>query len=138
MRSREVPPSRSRLPLLVRVIGGAVLIVLLFFGVRFYLTSAVNHIAVPTMEESRLGAQASVNAEALRQRLARVRVQGVFDSSSPVVIVELAAAQLQEAREVICAGAERRLRRPVAGLILRVQEYRGSEPALDAGTVRCP
>jgi hypothetical protein len=65
-------------------------------------------------------------------------VQGVFDSSSPVVIVELSAAQLQEAREVICAGAERRLKRSVAGLTLRVQEYRGSEPALDAGTVRCP
>jgi hypothetical protein len=75
--------------------------------------------------------------QALRQRLARVRVHGATDSRQPVVIVTLGASNLNEARDVICAGAERALRRSLAGSSLRVQRHRGQSPALDIGSVRC-
>jgi hypothetical protein len=82
-------------------------------------------------------ANALTAERALTQRLARVRVRGVTDSRQPVVIVELGGSNLREARDVICRGAERMLRRSVAGLTLRIQAHRGREPALDAGSVRC-
>lgn len=75
---------------------------------------------------------------ALQRRLSRVRVRGASGSASPVVIVELGGSKPQEARDLICAGAERLLGRSLAGVTLRVQAWRGPQPALDAGQVRCP
>lgn len=87
--------------------------------------------------EQRQQANALTAERALEQRLSHVRVRGVTDSRQPVVIVELGGSNPREARDVICRGAERMLRRSVAGLTLRIQAHRGREPALDAGSVRC-
>lgn len=82
-------------------------------------------------------AQLRRNEAALRRRLAGVSVRGASGSASPVVIVVLGDSNPQEARDVICAGAERLLGRSLAGVTLRVQAHRGAQPALDAGSVRC-
>jgi hypothetical protein len=72
-----------------------------------------------------------------QQRIASVVVHGIGESSGPtVVIVDLGSAGLEEATPAICAQLQRqRGARP--GDVLRVQRFRGSEPALSVGSIRC-
>ena len=55
----------------------------------------------------------------------------------PVVIVDMAEANLFEGKASICRQAPGWLGHPVAGLTLRVQAYRGSAPAESIGSVEC-
>lgn len=76
--------------------------------------------------------------EQARQRVAGVRVMGVNDGrSGPVVIVDLGQASVGQATARICSQTERSLGRSLDGVSIRLQRYRGSQPALDAGQIRC-
>ena len=84
--------------------------------------------------------QAAVrNQVATSGRRARgVRVMGAMATSSrPVVIVDMAEVTLAEGTAGICAQAPGWLGRPVSGVTLRVQRYRGRAPAESVGSVMC-
>lgn len=72
------------------------------------------------------------------ERIAAVRVMGATDGrNGPVVVVKFGNAGLTEATETVCQQAALFLGRPVANEVLRVQRYRGNQPATDAGHIRC-
>lgn len=88
--------------------------------------------------------QASARAEqarretTARQRIAAVRVMGASDSTAgPVAVVDFGHAGVAESTAQVCQQAEWFLGRALDGKPLRLQRYRGSQPATDAGTVRC-
>ncbi|MEZ5462114.1 hypothetical protein [Dokdonella sp.] len=96
-------------------------------------------------QESRARAQQSARAadasrrEEQRLRIARVKLMGATDGTNgAVVIVDLGDATLTESRDTICKQASAWLRRDLARVALRVQRYRSSNPAIDAGVVNCP
>lgn len=77
-------------------------------------------------------------AAAARDRVARVKVMGATEGrEGPIVVVNLGQAAVAESMLPICSQTSRFLGRPVAGESVRVQRYRGSQPALDAGRIRC-
>lgn len=55
-----------------------------------------------------------------------------------MVLVELEGVELVDAGRPICREAERKLQRDVSGVNLRVERYRGTEPALTVGRLMCP
>lgn len=76
--------------------------------------------------------------EQTRQQVAGVRVMGVNDGrSGPVVVVNFGRATADQAAARICSQTERSLGRRLDGVTIRLQRYRGSQPALDAGQIRC-
>lgn len=76
--------------------------------------------------------------EARRQRIASVQVVGALPSQrGPIAIVRLGQSNLDEAGPAICRQAEAMLRTPLQGQVLRVQQHRGSAPALEIGAVDC-
>lgn len=76
--------------------------------------------------------------EQTRQRQAGVRVMGVNDGrSGPVVVVNFGQAGVAESAIQICSQAEHFLGRKLDGVPIRLQRYRGSQPALSAGQIRC-
>lgn len=78
------------------------------------------------------------DAQSRMRRLAAVEVAGAMDVAPATLIVELNGAALEEARETICAQAAAVLRRPLAaGESLRVQRYRGNDPARELGMITC-
>jgi len=87
-------------------------------------------------DAARMRAQSEVYAQ--NNRIALVRVLGASSGEPPIVQVQLGNAGIEEARDTICRQAPYWLRHGVSGMTLRVQRARGSEPALDAGVVRCP
>src|SRR5690606_13648913 len=90
------------------------------------------------MEQEFAAAQARHQQTARRQRVAKVRVLGAIPSrKGPIVIVELGQTSLSEATDAICREAGGMLGMAVTGASLRVQRYRGSQPALNIGTVHC-
>lgn len=77
-------------------------------------------------------------AAADQARIDAVRVVGTFPGrTGPVAIVSLGQAGLPEAATTICRQAESTLESSLAGQVLRVQRYRGDQPALDVGSIRC-
>ena len=70
-------------------------------------------------------------------RIRAVRVTGVMDGISPVVVVELGRATHNEARYIICAQAEAHLKRRLRGVTLGIQRARGNRPSVDVGEVVC-
>ncbi len=90
------------------------------------------------MEQAFSAARAQQRQTAHRQRIAKVRVLGALPSrKGPIVIVELGQTSLSEATDAICREAGGMLGMSVTGTSLRVQRYRGNQPALDIGTVYC-
>lgn len=72
------------------------------------------------------------------QRAVGIRVMGVTDGrNGPVVVVDLGRASIGQAAAQICSQTERSLGRRLDGEPIRLQRYRGSQPALDAGQIRC-
>lgn len=81
--------------------------------------------------------QARRQSEA-RPRTAGVRVMGVTDGRNGlVVVVNLGQANIGQAAAQICSQTERSVGRRLDGVTIRLQRYRGSQPALDAGQIRC-
>ncbi len=77
-------------------------------------------------------------ATANRRRVGGVQMMGAMTTNGvPVVIVDMAQANLFEGKASICRQAPGWLGHPVAGLTLRVQAYRGSAPAESIGSVEC-
>lgn len=77
-------------------------------------------------------------AQALAQRQSGVVVSGTtIVGGTRVAIVQMGQASLAEAKEPICRQAAARFRQPLAGERLRVQRHRGSQPAVDEGTIVC-
>lgn len=73
-----------------------------------------------------------------RQRISGVRVVGAVPSrTGPVAIVRLGQSNVSEAKATICRQAEEMLGMPLSGEILRVQQHRGGQSTMDAGTIRC-
>ena len=94
--------------------------------------------ATKEMEQAFAAARAQQQQTARRQRVAQVRVLGALPSrKGPIVIVELGQTSLFEATDVICREAGGMMGMAVTGSSLRVQRYRGNEPALDVGTIYC-
>lgn len=75
--------------------------------------------------------------EARLRRLRLVRVTGVIDGEEPVAIVVLGDAHADEARQTICAQAQRQLRRSLQGQLIKVQRAQANRPATDAGWISC-
>lgn len=91
------------------------------------------------MQRAQAHARRSRQAEARARRLGAVQVAGVSDDGAePVVIVRLGESNPDEARAAICRQTADWLRRPTAGTRLRIQRHNGDQPAIDAGTLRCP
>ncbi len=68
-----------------------------------------------------------------------VRVVGASAGRrSWMVLVDLDGIRFVDAGRPICSGAEQRLQRDVSGMNLRVEGYRGTEPALSLGRLMCP
>jgi hypothetical protein len=77
-------------------------------------------------------------AAADHARIAAVRVVGTFPAKAgPVAIVNLGQAGLPEATAIICRQAEGMLDLPLAGQVLHVRRYRGDQPAMGVGDIRC-
>ena len=77
-------------------------------------------------------------AELEQARIDAVRVVGTFPTKAgPVAIVSLGQMELSEAGPLVCRQAEAMLEVQLAGQVLRVQQYRGSQPAIDMGAIRC-
>lgn len=73
-----------------------------------------------------------------RQRTSGVRVMGVTDGRNGlVVVVNFGQASIGQAAAQICSQTERSVGRRLDGVAVRLQRYRGSQPALDAGQIRC-
>jgi len=87
-------------------------------------------------DAARMRAQSEAYAQ--NNRIALVRVLGASSGEPPIIQVQLGNAGIEEARDTICRQAPYWLRHCVSGMTLRVHRARGSEPALDAGVVRCP
>ncbi|HVI26765.1 MAG TPA: hypothetical protein VM576_11365 [Xanthomonadaceae bacterium] len=82
--------------------------------------------------------QRARHAASQRARVQAVRVMGAYPGADrPTVIVQLGTATLEESGATICRQAAAWLGRPVSGTLLRVQQHRGSAPALDIGNIRC-
>lgn len=88
--------------------------------------------------------QASARAEqarreiTARERIAAVRVMGASDGTAgPVAVVNFGQAGVAESTAQVCQQAERFLGRALDGKRLRLQRYRGTRPATDAGAVNC-
>lgn len=72
------------------------------------------------------------------ERVAAVRVMGATDGrNGPVALVNFASAAITESTERICQQTGFFLGRPVSNEVVRVQRYRGTQPATDAGQIRC-
>ena len=80
--------------------------------------------------------RASAQAAAGRQRGIVVAGTTVVGGTR-VVIVQLGQAGVAEASAIICRQAAARFGEQLSGERLRVQRYRGSQPAVDAGTIVC-
>lgn len=77
-------------------------------------------------------------AAADRARIDGVRVLGTLPGKDgPVAIVRFGDAELPEASAPICRQAAAMLGASLDGQVLRVQQYRGSAPALTVGAIRC-
>lgn len=77
-------------------------------------------------------------AAADRARIDAVRVLGTLPGKEgPVAIVRFGDAELPEASAAICRQATVMLGASLEGQELRVQQYRGSAPALTVGAIRC-
>lgn len=81
--------------------------------------------------------KAAFEAADLQQRLSQVRIKGIAGQDPPVVLVELGRASLEEAESIVCRQAAAWLRTSTSGRVLRVQRFRGSQPALEAGELAC-
>lgn len=108
------------------------------------LAEASRQMAQVVDEELRAMQEAGKRAEELSrrkqqlERIARVRVKGVSDGpAGPVAIVDLGSAGVAEAQATICAQAARMSRQAGSNGSLRLQRYRGSQPAVDAGMIDC-
>lgn len=102
------------------------------------LEAALAAQAEQARQASELARQGRLARERER-RMAAVRVAGVSDAAgAPVVIARLGEASLEEARETLCRQAGEWLRRPTAGIRLRIQRHNGSLPATDVGELSCP
>ncbi len=86
-----------------------------------------------------LAVSAAQRQESERQaRIANVRVVGVSPNrAGPVAIVRLGDAGLVESTLTICRQSEVMLESPLDGQSLRVQQHRGSQPAISVGHIRC-
>ena len=94
--------------------------------------------ATKEIEREFAAAQAQQQQTARRQRVEKVRVLGAIPSrKGPIVIVELGRTSLSEATDAVCREAGGMLGMAVTGTSLRVQRYRGSQPAMDIGTIHC-
>jgi hypothetical protein len=90
------------------------------------------------MHEAGKRAEESTRRKQQLDRIARVRVKGVSDGPmGPVAIVDLGTAGVAEAQATICAQAARMSRQAGSNGSLRLQRYRGSQPAVDAGMIDC-
>jgi len=88
-------------------------------------------------EQARKAAVQSPQA-ASRRRVRGVRVMGAMATKGvPVVIVDMGDASLSEGTAGICSQAPSWLGRPVSGMTLRVQAWRGRAPSESIGSVVC-
>lgn len=75
---------------------------------------------------------------AARHRLDVVQVKGASDGrAGTVVVVELGAVGVAESAARICQQAAGFVGYGLEGQVVRVQRYRGTRPATDAGQIRC-
>ena len=78
-------------------------------------------------------------AMAMRDRIAMVKVMGAStNSGNPIVLVVLGNSNAYEAASTICTQSARWVGASVSGKQLQVQAYRGTQPAITVGTIRCP
>ncbi len=83
--------------------------------------------------------QADTIRNAAARRIAAVRVMGASaNASNPVVIVALGDAPLEKSTSTICAQSARWLGSSASGKRLRVQTWRGNQPAMTIGSIDCP
>lgn len=100
-------------------------------------TADMNAVAEDARRESQAAAGRAA-ARAAEERMRGVMVAGTtIIAGNRIVIVSLGQASLPEAKAVICQQAAVRFREPLAGERLRIQQHRGSQPALDIGTITC-
>lgn len=72
------------------------------------------------------------------QRLMSVHIKGVSSiSGQPVVIVDFGQAGSAESTTSVCNQVNAWLRRDMRGQPIRLQQYRGDRPAIDAGSITC-
>lgn len=73
-----------------------------------------------------------------RGRISEVRVKGATDGrNGPLVVVNFGSVDVSAARETVCQQASYLLGRPLTGEVVRVQRFRGNQPATDAGRIDC-
>jgi hypothetical protein len=72
-------------------------------------------------------------------RIQSVQIKGAsMVSGHPLVIAEFGSATATEIVDRVCDQASAWFRRDMGGQSIRLQRYRGEQPALDAGTITCP
>ncbi len=104
------------------------------------LESAEKRARADAAQYQRASAQAAqVRREtSASERVAAVRVMGAkHGSNGPVAVVYFGSAGITESTERVCQQAGLFLGRSVTSEVLRVQRYRGNQPATDAGHIRC-
>ncbi|HEY9146056.1 MAG TPA: hypothetical protein VIN36_05170 [Thiobacillus sp.] len=101
-------------------------------------TRELDEMADEADREQRAAAQRRAD-QALAQRQRGVSLAGTtIVGGRRIAIVSLGSATLAEAEGTICRQASRQFGESLAGQQLRVQRHRGSQPAVDAGTITCP
>lgn len=66
------------------------------------------------------------------------RILGISEgAATSVVVADLDGASLMQAERRLCSEAALWARRPVAGRSFRIQSYRGAQPAVSVGSIRC-
>jgi type IV secretory pathway TrbF-like protein len=93
-------------------------------------------------------AQWSANAEAqnaanearnMADRIRSVQIKGVSNTQGqPLAIVDYGTARSAEIVGAVCEQASVWFHRDMSGQVIRIQRYRGGQPAIDDGTVGCP
>lgn len=90
-----------------------------------------------TQRASVSAAQGRQEATAQRRR-SGVRVMGASEGrNGVVVVVDLGDAGMAESTARICQQAQAFVGNPLDGKLIRVQRYRGRQPATDAGQIWC-
>ncbi len=88
-------------------------------------------------EQSRL-AQVQMREQQQRRRLAKIKVMGTSGTGARLVmIVEMGNTDLPEAHDTICRQARVLFGHDFGGQPLRIQKYRGNQPAVDIGSINC-
>jgi hypothetical protein len=93
--------------------------------------------AIAAQAEAPLIETSTVDASRLR-RTSSPRIVGISEgAATSVIVADMDGAALIDSERRLCADATRWTGRSTAGRTFRVQGYRGSQPAVTIGSIRC-